>query len=49
MTSHFQKELDKIKTMLLSLGAAVEQRVEMANKAITEIDAVLAENSIERG
>ncbi|MBW2368483.1 MAG: phosphate signaling complex protein PhoU [Deltaproteobacteria bacterium] len=48
MNTHFQKELDKIKKMLLSLGAAVEQRVQMAGKAITDIDAILAEDIIDR-
>ena len=39
---HFQRELDKIKKMLLSLGALVEQRVHRIKSAIEERDVVLA-------
>ena len=39
---HFQRELDKIKKMLLSLGALVEQRVHRIKSAIEDRDVVLA-------
>ena len=39
---HFQRELDKIKKMILSLGALVEQRVHRIKQAIDERDVVLA-------
>jgi phosphate transport system protein len=42
MTRHFQNELIKIKKMILSLGAAVEERVEMAKSAIDDRNAELA-------
>ena len=40
---HFQRELDKVKKMILSLGALVEQRVNQIRRAIEARDAVLAE------
>jgi phosphate transport system protein len=46
MTIHFQRELEKIKKMILSLGAMVEERVRMAIKAIESRDANLAEKII---
>jgi len=39
---HFQRELDKIKKMILSLGALVEQRVARIKSAIEDRDADLA-------
>jgi len=46
MTGHFQRELEKIKKMILSLGAMVEERVRMAAQAIDTKDAELAEKII---
>jgi phosphate transport system protein len=40
---HFQRELDKIKKMILSLGALVEQRVYKIKIAVDERDAELAD------
>ena len=48
MTRHFQKELMKIKKMVLSLGAAVEERVQMAKAAIDDRDAQLARKIIKQ-
>jgi len=48
MTRHFQKELMKIKKMILSLGAAVEERVQMAKSAIDDRDAELASRIIKQ-
>ena len=42
MTKHFHRELGKIKKMILSLGALVEERVRMAIQAIEDRDADLA-------
>ncbi len=42
MTRHFQRELGRIKKMILSLGAIVEERVRMASQAIEDWDATLA-------
>jgi phosphate transport system protein len=42
MARHFQRELDKIKKMILSLGALVEERVRMAITAIEDRDAEMA-------
>jgi phosphate transport system protein len=42
MAKHLQRELDKIKKMILSLGALVEERVRMAVDAIEERDAEIA-------
>ena len=39
---HFQRELDKIKKMILSLGALVEQRVHRIKQALDDRDAQLA-------
>lgn len=46
MSGHFQRELEKIKKMILSLGAMVEERVRMAAKAIDTKDAELADKII---
>jgi len=48
MTRHFQKELTKIKKMILSLGAAVEERVQMAKTASEDRDAQLARKIIKQ-
>ena len=47
MARHLQKELEKIKKQILSLGAMVEDRVRMAGQAITQIDAQLAARIVE--
>jgi len=47
MTRQFHKELEKIKKMILSLGAMVEDRVRMANDAIRSNDADIARKIIE--
>lgn len=46
MTVQFQKELEKIKKMILSLGAMVEERVHMAVKAIILKDIEIARKII---
>ena len=46
MTIHFHRELEKLKRMILSLGAMVEDRVRKAGKAVNMIDAVLARQII---
>lgn len=46
MTKHFHNELEKIKKMILSLGAMVEERVQMAGDAITKTDPDIAEEII---
>ena len=46
MTKHFQRELENIKKMILSLGALVEDRVRLVTLAIKEWDAELAEKII---
>ena len=43
MTIHFQKELEKIKKQILSLGSMVEEKVRMATKAIETFDTEIAE------
>lgn len=43
---HFQRELDKIKKMILSLGAIVEQRVERIKQAIADRDVDIAKEVI---
>ncbi len=48
MTKHFHSELDKVKKMILSLSAIVEERVNMAVKAIQDIDAELAQEIINK-
>jgi phosphate transport system protein len=42
MTKHFDRELDKLKKKILSLGALVEERVYLAIKAIEKKDPDLA-------
>jgi phosphate transport system protein len=42
MARHFHKELEKIKKMILSLGAMVEERVRRITSAITDRDAAVA-------
>ncbi|MEW6670305.1 MAG: phosphate signaling complex protein PhoU [Thermodesulfobacteriota bacterium] len=46
MTKHFQKELEKIKKLILSLGAMAEEGVRMAIKAIELKDAEIARKII---
>ncbi len=46
MAKHLMRELEKIKKMILSLGALVENRVHMAAEAIDNPDAGLAEKII---
>lgn len=46
MAQHLQREIDKLKKKILSLGAAVESSVQMAVKSIEERDSALAEKVI---
>jgi len=46
MTIHFQRELEKIKKRILSLGAMVEERVRMVIKALETRDGDAAEKII---
>jgi phosphate transport system protein len=46
MTIFFQKELDKMKKLILSLGAMVEERLRLAIRAIEDGDAQVAEKII---
>ncbi len=46
MARHFQKELEKVKKMILSLGAMVEERVRQSWKAIETIDPGIARQII---
>lgn len=46
MTKHFDRELEKLKKKILSLGALVEERVYLAIKAIESSDSELAEKII---
>ena len=46
MARHFHKELDKIKKMILSLGAMVEERVRKTATAIADWDAALSNDII---
>ncbi len=43
MPLHLQKELERLKKRILSLGALVEERVRMATRAMEQRDAVTAE------
>jgi phosphate transport system protein len=43
---HFSRELEKIKKLLLSLGAMVEEQVRMATRAVETRDAELAQQII---
>jgi phosphate transport system protein len=47
MARHLQKELEKIKKQILSLGALVEDRVRTASQAIERTDQVLAARIVE--
>ncbi len=46
MVKHFQRELDKIKKMILSLGALAETRVRQIKQAVENRDDVLAREVI---
>ena len=46
MAKHFQRELEKIKKSILSLGAIVEDRVRLAIKSIESRDSAIAEQII---
>jgi len=46
MTIFFQKELEKIKKLILSLGAMVEERMRLAIRAIEDGDTKIAESII---
>ena len=48
MTRHLQRELDRLKKRILSLGAMVEERVRMAINAIETRDSNLADKIISR-
>ena len=48
MPKRLQRELEKIKKSILSLGAMVEERIRMSIKAIENWDAELAEEIIRR-
>jgi phosphate transport system protein len=48
MPKRLQKDLEKIKKQILSLGAVVEERIRMAIKAIETWDAHLAEEIIKK-
>ena len=43
---HFSRELEKIKKLILSLGAKVEEQVRMATQAVETHDAELAQKII---
>jgi phosphate transport system protein len=43
---HFQRELDKIKKMILSLGALVERRVHQIKQAVEDRDVAIAKEVI---
>jgi phosphate transport system protein len=47
MTKHFDRELEKVKKKILSLGALVEERVYLAIKAIDKKDSELATEIIQ--
>jgi phosphate transport system protein len=46
MTKHFRRELDNIKKRILTLSSLVEERVQLATRAIENIDAELAQGII---
>ena len=48
MTKYFHKELEKIKKMILSLGALAEEKVRLAIEAIQKRDADIAADIIRR-
>jgi len=47
MTRHLQRELDRLKKKILSLGAMVEERVRMARQAIETRDGQLAQRILD--
>ena len=47
MTRHLQRELDRLKKRILSLGAMVEERVRMARKAIETRDGLLSQEILD--
>jgi phosphate transport system protein len=47
MTKHFERQIDKLKTMLLRLGGCVEEALERAIQAIETKDANLAQQVID--
>lgn len=47
MTIHFQKEIEKLKKMLLTLGTLVEESVYRSIQAIEDMDAQLAQKVID--
>ncbi len=47
MAKHLQRELDKMKKTILTLGAMVEERVRMAVQAIENRDEALAEHVVQ--
>jgi len=46
MTKHFRRELDNIKKRILTLSSLVEERVQLATRAVENIDAELAQGII---
>ena len=46
MAKHFQKELEKIKKRILSLGTMVEERLRMASQTIESLDTRTAEKIV---
>jgi len=48
MTIHLQRELEKIRRMLLSLGALTEDRFRLAIRALNTLDVALAQEIIEK-
>ena len=48
MSTHFRKELERIKHMVLSLGTMVEDRVQMAKTSIATLDGELARVVIDK-
>lgn len=46
MTAHFQKEIEKIKKNIISLGKIVENRIQFTQKAVTDVDAEVANTII---
>ncbi|MFH1488766.1 MAG: phosphate signaling complex protein PhoU [Pseudomonadota bacterium] len=48
MAKHLQRELEKLKKRILSLGAMVEERVRIAIRSIESRDAVLARTVIQK-
>jgi phosphate transport system protein len=46
MTQHMQRELEKLKKMVLSLGATVEETVQQASQSLSAMDVALAQQVI---